>query len=67
MSLQRTDVGGYLFDPDSNVVINTNDSELRSYRAQVAAAVQVSEMRSQYDLVLEELAALRRELDQRRK
>lgn len=37
---QRTNVEGYQKDPETNVIVNTNDQELMTYKHNVAKAKQ---------------------------
>lgn len=49
MAIVKTNVPGLVIDTEQNLVINTNDKELQSYRAQVHQSKEISSLREELD------------------
>jgi hypothetical protein len=49
VTFERTNVPGLLYDRSTNVVVNTDESELRAYRSQVVSARQVDSLQRQVE------------------
>lgn len=47
MAILKTSSDGYLLNTDTNVVLNTNDSELQSYRALIQQTKEMTSLKSE--------------------
>ena len=56
---QKTTTPNYLINRETNLVINTNESELLSYKAQVKQVVELRELKKQYHKVNDELTEIK--------
>ena len=45
MAIVKTNISGYVIDTGSGLVINTNDKELQTYRAQVLQSQEISSLK----------------------
>lgn len=59
MGLTKTVHPGFLIDGRTNVVINTNDRDLASYRRQVQESLKSARMEEEHERLKGELAELR--------
>jgi len=59
MSLMKTNQQGYVVDSRTGMVINTNESELRSYRVQVSAYKKSEETEKKYEKLHDEINFLK--------
>lgn len=51
MGLVKTNAPGYLLEPDKNIVINTNDKELQSYRSQVLQSKEITSLKDRLEAI----------------
>jgi hypothetical protein len=58
MKLSKSDQPGYAIDETKHVVINTNEKDLKTYRALVAQTMEVQDLRSEIETMKEVIAKL---------
>lgn len=56
---EKTENPNYLIDKKTNLVINTNESELLSYRAQIKQELELRNLRNNFNNVSKELEELK--------
>lgn len=56
---QKTNQPNYFIDSRTNLVINKNENELLNYKSQVKQAIELREMKKQYNKVNDELTEIK--------
>lgn len=60
MAIVKTNIAGYVIDTSNGLVINTNDKELQTYRAQVVQSQKISSLEEDINMLKAMLLEMRK-------